>query len=47
MGEEGGMPGRGGEIYAFFLGNPQGINMLANLMRRLEDFIKVYVKYMR
>jgi len=32
------------EMYTFFLGNPQGMNLLANLRRRLEDIIKVYVK---
>jgi len=31
------------KMYAFFLGTPQGMNLLANLRRRLEDVIKVYV----
>jgi hypothetical protein len=29
----------------FFLENPYGMNLLADLMRKLEDVIKVYVKY--
>jgi hypothetical protein len=53
MSEASGMPGkekereREREMYAFFLGNPQGMNTLANLMCRLEDIIKFYVKYTR
>ena len=50
LGEASGMPGRERErdrqreMYAFFLGHPQGMNLLANLRRRLEDVIKVCVK---
>jgi hypothetical protein len=35
------------EMYKFFLGNPQGMNELGKFMRRLDDVIKVYVKYMQ
>jgi hypothetical protein len=37
---------RGREMYAFFLGEPQGMNMLAKIMGRMENVTKVYVKYM-
>jgi hypothetical protein len=42
-----GGPGGEREMYTFFLGNPQKMNKLANFMRRLDDVIKVYVKYMQ